>query len=84
MGGRQADRVRSSRGSRRGRNSKRRPFLGLHPGFTVRPTFLPIGIRVPAVCTPLWVAASVDFGYVRGALVLYIDKAHSIDDGHRP
>ena len=29
--GRQAGRVRSPHGSRRGRDSKRRPFLGLHP-----------------------------------------------------
>ena len=34
-------------GLRRGRDSKRRPFLGLHPGFAVPPAFLPIGTRVP-------------------------------------
>jgi hypothetical protein len=34
-------------GFRRGRDSKRRPFLGLHPGFAVPPAFLPIGTSVP-------------------------------------
>jgi hypothetical protein len=33
-------------GFRRRRDSKCRPFLGLHPGFAVPPAFLPIGIRV--------------------------------------
>ena len=54
---RRTDRVRSSHGSRRGRNSNRLPFLGLHPRFTVPSIFLLIGTRVPAGHTRLWVAA---------------------------
>ena len=84
MDNRRADRVRSSHGSRRGRNSKRRPFLGLHPGFTVPPIFLLIGTRVPARHTRLWVAASRDFGYGRSVLVLPIDKGLSIVAGPGP
>jgi hypothetical protein len=46
-------------------------------------TLLLIGTRVPAMRTPLRVAASLDFGCCPGALVLFIDTAHSIVRGHR-
>jgi hypothetical protein len=67
----QADRLRSPHGAPR-KELKRRPFLGLHPGFTVPPISPLVGTRVPAMRTRLWVAAWRDFGLGRGALVLSI------------
>ena len=56
---------------------KRRPFLGLHPGFAVPPAFLPIGTRLPTCALALG-----SRGYAvadgRGALVLSIGKTRSI------
>ena len=46
---------------------KRRPFLGLHPGFTAPPPFLLIGTLVQAIYTGLCVAAWRDFGFGWGA-----------------
>jgi hypothetical protein len=72
--GRQAERFRSTHGSRRGRNSKRRPFLGLHPGFTVHPPLsanrnlsrtIPLGSGI--VRPRMWAVA----------LLLSFDKGHS-------
>jgi hypothetical protein len=39
----------SDRACAEGRDSRRSPFLGLHPGFAVPPAFLPIGTRVPTL-----------------------------------
>ena len=59
----------------------RRPFLGLHPGLTVPPTFLLIGTRVPAIRPCLLGSRLARHRFGRGALILSIGIASSDTSG---